>query len=542
MNPRNPVRRFFSQFALVFMLPTCIAATAFAAEAFMSPPAHVDSPRPEHAVTNRAFQGIPSMAIAPSGRIWANWYAGVTPGEDQNNYVVVTTSGDNGKSWRESLVIDPDGPGPVRAFDPELWMSPDGRLFVFWAQAQGHEGTVAGVWCIETDQPEDANPTWSKPRRITDGIMMCKPTVLTTGEWLLPVSTWRKTDNSARVIESSDQGKTWTLRGACHVPEKDRQFDEHMIVERRDGSLWMLVRTNYGIGESVSIDRGKTWPELTPSSLAHPSARFFITRLQSGNLLLVKHGPIKEKIGRSHLTAYLSKNDGADWLGGLLLDERSGVSYPDGQQTPDGKIHIIYDYSRTSERKVLMASFTEADIINGASDSDTVELRKPVSQASGGREKATPKPAQIANNPDGKPLELPVGNAGEKKAGQWEDAGYASESFEVDKVIFTDRKYKIAEFPAALKNARFLQVSLDGQKSLTCSKSGVVVFLTPQPNRNTDSQTSQLIDQGFELVSLPEIRLFDPPNPGNYCSLYQKVCTAGEVITFGKWAVPVVVP
>ena len=77
------------------------------------------------------------MAVAPGGRLWADWYAGITPSEDHNNYVVVSTSGDDGKSWREVLVIDPDGPGPVRAFDPELWVAPTGRLFVFWAQSAG---------------------------------------------------------------------------------------------------------------------------------------------------------------------------------------------------------------------------------------------------------------------------------------------------------------------------------------------------------------------------------------------------------------------
>ncbi len=540
MKTYTSIRVVFRQIALAVILPVWFSASGIAQQAFLLAPSHVGLPRPEHAATNRAFQGIPSLAVAPSGRIWANWYAGVTPGEDENNYVVITTSADGGKTWNESLVIDPDGPGPVRAFDPEIWMSPDGRLFVFWAQAQGHDGTVAGVWCIETDRPDAANPIWSKPRRIADGIMMCKPTVLSSGEWLLPVSTWRKTDNSAKVIESSDGGKTWALRGACHVPEKDRQFDEHMIIERQDGSLWMLVRTNYGIGESVSSDRGKTWPVLKPSSIAHPSARFFIRRLQSGNLLLVKHGPVKEKTGRSHLTAYLSKNDGIDWFGGLLLDQRSGVSYPDGQQTPDGRIHIIYDYSRTGERNILMASFAESDVASGSSESDTVELRTLVSRASGGREKQTAKPSPVLPNADGKPLGLTVDDAGLKKAGQWEDAGYAVKSFEVDKTIFTDRNYKIAEPVAMFKNARFLQVPLDGKKRLTCSSSGLVAFLTPQPDRNQDSQTSQLVDQGFELVAMPEIRLFDPANPGNYCSLYQKVCAEGEVITFGKWAVPVV--
>ncbi|HBJ37050.1 MAG TPA: exo-alpha-sialidase [Planctomycetaceae bacterium] len=529
-------------FALGLVLSSCGATLAIAQGAFLSPPERILLPGPEHSATNRAFQGIPSMAIAPAGRIWATWYAGITPGEDHNNYVVITTSGDGGKTWNEALVIDPDGPGPVRAFDPEMWMSPDGRLFAFWAQAQGHEGSVAGVWCIETDQPDAAKPIWSKPRRIADGIMMCKPTVLSRGEWLLPVSTWRKTDNSARVIQSSDQGENWELLGACHVPEKDRQFDEHMVVERQDGSLWMLVRTNYGIGESVSVDRGKSWPILKPSLIAHPSARFFITRLQSGNLLLVKHGPVKEKTGRSHLTAYVSSNDGADWFGGLLLDERNGVSYPDGQQTPDGKIHIVYDYSRTGERKILMASFTESDVAKGSIDSDSVELRKLVSQASGGQEKAASKPVAVSPNPEGKPLLLPVKGGNSVAAGQWEDAGYKTRLFEVDQVIFTDRKYKIAESPGVLKTAQFLQVPLDGSKRLTCSQSGLVAFLTPQANRNSDSQSANLIDQGFELVALPEIRLFDPSNSGNYCSLYQKTCAAGEVITFGKWAVPVIFP
>ena len=106
--------------------------------------------------------------------------------------------------------------------------------------------------------------------------MMCKPTVLSSGEWLLPVSTWRLTDESAKVIASTDQGKTWTLRGTSNVPKPDREYDEHMIVERTDDSLWMLVRTNYGIGESISKDKGRTWSDLVPSSILHTSSRFFI--------------------------------------------------------------------------------------------------------------------------------------------------------------------------------------------------------------------------------------------------------------------------
>ena len=348
----------------------------------LAPPRHVGPPMPLHAVTNRGFQGIPSMAVTAGGRLWATWYAGKTPSEDHNNYVVLSTSGDNGATWREVLVVDPDGVGPLRAFDPELWIAPDGKLRLFWAQS--FKGEVAGVWFIETAEPESAQPKWGKPVRATTGVMMCKPSVLSSGEWVLPVSTWIKTDNSAKMVISTDRGKTWKVRGACHVPVKIREYDEHMIIERRDRSLWLLARTRGGIGESISTDRGVTWPDLKPSSISHTTSRFFISRLNSGKLLLVKHGPITKRTGRSHLTAFISADDGKTWSGGLLLDERNGASYPDGQQTADGLIRIIYDYSRTRTRHILMATFREDDVAAGKPVSKDVRLRQLVSKASGG--------------------------------------------------------------------------------------------------------------------------------------------------------------
>ena len=75
------------------------------------------------------------------------------------------------------------------------------------------------------------------------------------------------------------------------------------------------------------------------------------------------------------MTAYLSKDDGHTWLGGLLLDKRNGVSYPDGQQGLDGTIHIIYDYSRTGAREILMAKFAEDNLVAGDTISATFSLR-----------------------------------------------------------------------------------------------------------------------------------------------------------------------
>ncbi|GAB3985550.1 sialidase family protein [Spirosoma daeguense] len=349
-----------------------------AEQAFLNPPNVISSPLNyyQYAESTRKFTGIPSFAVTSGGRMWATWYAGTSPGEDKNNYVPLATSSDGGVTWEEVLVIDPDGKGPVRAYDPQLWIDPDNQLWFFWTQTMGHNGTIAGVWYMKTTDLENGKAKWSEPKRLTDGVMMDKPTVLANGDWLFPVSTWRETDNSAKVLATTDRGKSWAIRGAVNVPKEDREFDEHIIVEKKDGTLWMLVRTRYGIGESTSKDRGKTWTPLVHSKIKHPSSRFFVRRLRSGNLLLVKHGPINVQTGRSHLMAFLSKDDGSSWSKGLLLDERVGVSYPDGQQTADGTIHIIYDYNRTNEQLILTTSFTEEDIASDTYDENTLKVFK----------------------------------------------------------------------------------------------------------------------------------------------------------------------
>jgi hypothetical protein len=81
---------------------------------------------------------------------------------------------------------------------------------------------------------------------------------------------------------------------------------------------------------------------------------------------------------------------------------------------------------------------------------------------------------------------------------------------------------------------------MDGRKTLTCARAGVVHVATPLPDRNPrGSQSAKLAQQGFEKVALPEFILFEATShPANLCTLYQKNCKAGERIEFGKWAAP----
>ncbi len=360
----------------------------------LEPPAIYAQPGPEYAASTRPFQGIPGIERAPNGRLWATWYAGGET-EGPENYVTLATSGDDGATWTEPvLIINPSE--NIRAYDPCLWHDPEGKLWLFWAQGASWWDGRAGVWAITTEESDKADARWSEPRRLCDGVMMCKPTVLSTGRWLLPAAVWKgapsqlisqdfAVDNSeshgAWVVATDDGGKSFYQLGRARVPES--VFDEHMVVERRDGSLWMLVRTRYGAGEAFSNDGGVTWtgegPSATVTHISNGGARLFIRRLASGRLLLVKHNPPNGK-DRSHLTAFLSGDDGRTWRGGLVLDERGGVSYPDGIETADGTQYIIYDYSRTGEREILMATFTEEDVLAGAPVSSQCRLRTLVSK------------------------------------------------------------------------------------------------------------------------------------------------------------------
>jgi hypothetical protein len=208
---------------------------------------------------------------------------------------------------------------------------------------------------------------------------MNKPTVLSSGEWIMPVThaqtpirDWFAGRRQLQGVGiSTTEGLTWKPHGALRAPEWAL---ECMVTELKDGRLWMLIRTGGGfLWESYSKDKGLNWSDAKASRIKNPGSRFFIRRLSSGNLLLVNH---YKNSNRSHLTAQLSTDDGVSWNEGLLLDERGGVSYPDGVQDKDGLIWITYDRDRNGAGEILLAKFREEDVVAGKDVSGAVTLKQ----------------------------------------------------------------------------------------------------------------------------------------------------------------------
>lgn len=408
----------------------------------LQPPRVLTDFGPDHGKSSRGAQGVPAIERSAQGRLWAAWYAGRSQRgvESSSSYCVLATSGDDGQSWSEKLVIQPRR--FVHTYDPCLWMDPQRRLWFFWAQSAGVQDGRMGVWAMVTTDPDSERcelsgatngsgrlhpsgssnkpptaddsetPKWSQPRRIANGVMLNKPTVLKNGDWLLPVGLWRDNTNvpnvkfdaeelapytiemlthdlgderGSNVYRSTDQGKSFERIGQVRIP--GTRVDEHMIVERGDGSLWMLLRNTGGIAQSVSTDGGRTWSHgsLYLPGRKFANKRFFIRRLNSGALLMVRNNSPDGK--RSHMTAFVSDDDGATWKGGLLLDERES-SYPDGIQAKDGTLFIIYDHQRYTLNRagkrgvgsVQMAVFSEEDVRAGKPVTDKVRLHHVVTQ------------------------------------------------------------------------------------------------------------------------------------------------------------------
>lgn len=378
-----------------------------ALELALVPPRINTRPGEAYADDNRDFNMIIGADRTPGGRIWTAWVSG---GDSDEAYFVLATSDDEGETWSgPRVVIDPKNHSAGlrrRTLVGNLWTDPAGRLWLFFDQSIGFFDGRAGDWYTRCDNPDAARPAWTKPVRIWHGCTLQKPVVLSTGDWLLPVSLWQRyfnprrgreifagldDDRRAWVFASTDGGATWTKRGGVRFPHFN--FDEHMIVELKDGRLWMTARTRKGIYETFSGDGGRTWAPPAPSAIVNTPARHFIRRLASGRILLVKNGPIDRNVGRHRLTAFLSADEGKTWTGGLALEGRERrCTYPDGFQAPGGRIFIVYDHERgdprngppeKQAREILMARFTERDVLAEKIVSDGSRLRIPVNRATG---------------------------------------------------------------------------------------------------------------------------------------------------------------
>ncbi len=376
--------------ALLMALSLLMACSEGAVERVTDDPALVPvkvnvNPLPRYSVDSLDFAMMcGGVAHTPGKRLWAFWTAG---GDSGKAFTVLMHSDDDGNTWSDvDVVLDAHEPDRERkTMGGCLWCDPEGRLWAFYGQSMSYFDGRSGTWYIRCDNPDSDCPVWSDPKRIWHGSATNTPIVLKSGKWLLPVTLgdgggkFPELDafRGADVLVSSDRGDTWEYSGGLRFPRPD--YNEHCIVELSDGRIWMTARTGEGIWQSFSSDEGHTWT-VSSKYLNHNRSRHLIMRLESGRLMLVKHGKPDENPGkRVRLTAFISDDEGKTWSGGLTLDERKNAAYPYGCQAAGGAIYIVYDRNRDNYGEILMARISEKSIAEGSPRSED-GLRKIVAK------------------------------------------------------------------------------------------------------------------------------------------------------------------
>jgi predicted neuraminidase len=278
----------------------------------------------------------------------AAWFGGT---RERNPDVGIWVSRLDRNGWSKVVEIA-DGVQPTGerypCWNPVLFQPSRGPLLLFYKV-----GPSPSEWWGMLTTSTDAGASWSKPRRLPDGILgpvKNKPVQLKDGSVLCGSSTehagWR-----VHMEYTSDLGATWRKS----EPLNDRtQFGaiQPTILVYPSGRIQILCRSRQGkITESWSSDNGKTWTAMKSTLLPNPSAGIDAVMLKDGRALLVYNHTEKS---RSPLNVAVSL-DGKIWSATLILEDQPGeYSYPAVIQTADGLVHVTYTWRRERIKHVVI--------------------------------------------------------------------------------------------------------------------------------------------------------------------------------------------
>lgn len=394
-----------------FARPVAVGADADASEPLVSywssDPGVTEMPVSEgasetYAETDRKWQGLPTIAVTPGGRMWCAWQTGdsVEGSEGSDNYDVMYYSDDNGATWSEEYMIWDVPDDSVRLADPRLFYDQFGKLWLILIR-----GGLKGAYAVELKNPDCENPSENletgEPVSWMKAPPAHRPTILSNGYWITPVEVDTDAQQTYICRPNDETGKypwtTTTSQPAVTAYPENKTFGEAQIIERKDGSLMMLSRLprdcGGGMEISYSYDYGTTWtPYKADNGIPYitPSSKFHIQRLRSGAILMITHATTAD---REQLAAYLSYDDGETYPYMLMLDDSDirgdwrnfGISYPEAaaEEGENGEIYIVYDAGRYEMKEIRMCIVTEEDIRAGKPMSEYCRMRMAVSKLGG---------------------------------------------------------------------------------------------------------------------------------------------------------------
>lgn len=290
----------------------------------------------------------------------ASWFGGT---KEKNKDVGIWVSRKEADEWTTPIEVvngvQEDGTR-YPCWNPVLFKPKDEPLYLFYKVGPSPQEWW-GMYMIS----EDDGKTWANPVKLPTGILgpiKNQPVQLKDGTILSPSSNETKSGNwTIHLEQSSDSGKTWTKTEALNDAEEFGAI-QPVILNYGKGKLQLLSRTkNDVVSQNWSTDSGKTWSEMTKTSLPNPNSGIDGITLKDGRQFLI-YNPTKKNWGdRVPLSIALS-NNGEDWKRVLDLEplrkttdkEGEEYSYPTVIQASEGMVHIVYTWNRKTVKYVVL--------------------------------------------------------------------------------------------------------------------------------------------------------------------------------------------
>jgi len=303
--------------------------------------------------------------------------------------VLTKKSTDNAKTWSalEPLMQLPKYPGNWGGV--EALVDHSGEIHLFFLN-DAHTGVIVtgedqrpkvgqmsqkrlDIWHTKST---NGRKNWQPPKRIWEGYTGALNSVvqLKSGRILLPFSflTPRKWSSRGEGLDtftfmgqydctvaySDDDGTSWKLSTPdlkVQVPDIVSAYGavEPVVLELKDGRVWMLIRTQMGrFYQSFSPDGG-TWSNPEPSALISSDSPAGLARTTDGRIVVFWNNCLRFPYaygGRHVLHAAISSDEGKSWRGyrEVARDPFNnqpppptgdhGTAYPFPVATKDGKV------------------------------------------------------------------------------------------------------------------------------------------------------------------------------------------------------------
>ncbi len=321
--------------------------------------------------------GADIMELA-DGRLFlafSQWYTGTHDTDDSR--VMGVLSDDGGRCWSEPFPVAMPF-GPVKTLRmPSMIRRRDGRIVMLMrCRTTPTEAWVGMTSCTDESAVGESESVWSTPVRVSPPppgrhIALNNRLVrLSTGRLLLAVSSpwpWDREDVKGQDLRawcllSDDDAETWQVSRTI-LAGPGRGAMEPYVVERRDGHLLMLIRTDAGFQyRSISHDQGETWTDPVPQrdllSVQSPCA---VRRAPSlGALIIVwnQNRPGAHARDRTPLTIGISHDEGESWsaLANLETDPERDFSYPSLNFIGD-RTYVTYYERQGAQISLKLQSF-----------------------------------------------------------------------------------------------------------------------------------------------------------------------------------------